>query len=567
MSSQSRVTPDRTVLAGLLLTAAVFLQDLRYDFVIDDVQLVLLNQNALSWHNLKIIFTKDIFFVEGPRVPDVMAALHYRPIFTLWMMINQTLFGSVIPWWHLTSLLLHVGVVFLVYRLGTKLLNDNWAAALAALIFAFHPIHVESVSYVSASTDLLVTFFLIISFLYYARFREDNASPRYLAIAIFTAALAMLSKETAAMYPWLLIAYEALRELPSGSTVRRWKQVAWTLPFFAVVGIYSLARLLLLGRTVGTAPGSVRLEAFRDSPLVFLAYLRNMLWSVRLSFFYPTEWASQWTVFKGVEIGLVLLAASLIWNHYSGRPLVRMQILWMAILFVPPIVATSTFLKEDWVHDRHMYLVSVPFCLLAAALLTDAKIPRNASSAAGAAIVAMLLVETALQVPRFTDGITLFESSLKVAPSNAIAHRDYAFALNSYGRYDESFREYRIAAEMRPHDAAAYGSFGEALAEVGRDDDAAAEYEKALQLSPKPTPYRAFLLYRIAAIKVKYSHPVEGEAYLREAIQIAPDTPSYHAILAEALRQQGRTQEAGEQMLLEASVDKNVSRTPSATQK
>ena len=94
MSSQSRVTPDRTVLAGLLLTAAVFLQDLRYDFVIDDVQLVLLNQNALSWHNLKIIFTKDIFFVEGPRVPDVMAALHYRPIFTLWMMINQTLFGS-----------------------------------------------------------------------------------------------------------------------------------------------------------------------------------------------------------------------------------------------------------------------------------------------------------------------------------------------------------------------------------------------------------------------------------------------------------------------------------------
>jgi tetratricopeptide (TPR) repeat protein len=120
---------------------------------------------------------------------------------------------------------------------------------------------------------------------------------------------------------------------------------------------------------------------------------------------------------------------------------------------------------------------------------------------------------------------------------------------------------------MRPRDAAAHGSFGEALAEVGRDEDAAAEYEKALRLSPKPTPYRAFLLYRIAAIKVKYSHPVEGEAYLREAIQIAPDAPSYRAILAEALRQQGRAQEASEQMLLEASEQKNVPRAPAAAQK
>ncbi|HEX4641918.1 MAG TPA: tetratricopeptide repeat protein [Candidatus Acidoferrales bacterium] len=566
MPSQSRVTPDRTVLVGLLLTAAIYLQDLRYDFVIDDVQLDLLNQTGLSWHNLKMIFTKDIFFVEGPRVPDVMAALHYRPIFTLWMMINQTLFSSVIPWWHLTSLLLHLCVVFLVYKLGVKLLKDSWAAALAALLFAFHPIHVESVSYVSASTDLLVTLFLIVSFLCYSRFREENASPGYLAIAVLAAALAMLSKETAAMYPWLLVVYEALRETPAGTT-RRWKQLAWTLPFFAVVGIYSLARLLLLGRTVGTAPGSVRVDAFLDSPLVFLAYLRNMLWSVRLSFFYPTEWASQWTLLKGFEIGLVLLAAILIWNHFSERPLVRMQLPWAAILFIPPIVATSTFLKEDWVHDRHMYLVSVPLCLLAAALLADQKIPRNVSIAAGSAILAVLLVETAVQVPRFTDGITLFESALKVAPSNAIAHRDYAFALNSYGRYDESFREYRIAAEMRPRDAAAHGSFGEALAEVGRDEDAAAEYEKALRLSPKPTPYRAFLLYRIAAIKVKYSHPVEGEAYLREAIQIAPDAPSYRAILAEALRQQGRAQEASEQMLLEASEQKNVPRAPAAAQK
>src|SRR5260221_11024551 len=187
MSFRSRITPDRAVLIGLLLTAAAYCRDLKYDFLLDDIQLILMNQATVSWPNLKTIFTKDAFFVNGPSVPIAMATIHYRPVFMLWLMLNQQLFGSVFPWWHLTSLLLHIGVIFLVYKLGTKLLKDQWTACLAALLFAFHPIHVESVSYVSASTDLLVTLFLLLSFFSYSRFREQGASPGYLVIAVFTA--------------------------------------------------------------------------------------------------------------------------------------------------------------------------------------------------------------------------------------------------------------------------------------------------------------------------------------------------------------------------------------------
>jgi tetratricopeptide (TPR) repeat protein len=168
------------------------------------------------------------------------------------------------------------------------------------------------------------------------------------------------------------------------------------------------------------------------------------------------------------------------------------------------------------------------------------------------------LVETAVQVPRFTDGVSIFESSLKVAPGNALAHRYLAFALCGYGRYDEAFREYRITTELQPKDPTAYGSYAEALTEVGRDEDAAAEYTKALHWAPRPTPYRAFLLYRLASINIKYSKSAEGEGYLREAIHIDPQAPSYHSILAEALRQQGRTQEADAEMLAEASVQKSL---------
>src|SRR5260370_11776445 len=123
-------------------------------------------------------------------------------------MVKYQLFGMVLPWWHLTSLLLHLLVTFLVYKVGVKVLKEPWTAALATLLFAFHPIHVESVSYVSASTDLLVAVFLLVAFLVYSRFREQGASLWALTASLLAARLSMLSKETAAIFPLWLVPYE-----------------------------------------------------------------------------------------------------------------------------------------------------------------------------------------------------------------------------------------------------------------------------------------------------------------------------------------------------------------------
>jgi tetratricopeptide (TPR) repeat protein len=442
------------------------------------------------------------------------------------------------------------------------MLKEPWPAALAALFFAVHPIHAESVSYVSASTDLLVALFSIAAFLWYARFREEGASAAYLAGAVFAAALAMFSKETAAMFPWLLVAYEALRDVAPASR-RNWRHWAWTLPFFGVVAAYAVVRTLLFGHNVGPGPGGGRLAAIADIPLVLLVYLRNLSWPVHLSFLYPVEWSTEWTLLKGAALILFLAVTGWLWIRYRDRPNLRLLLLWTVILFVPPLLGVTAFVKEGWVGDRHMYLVSAPLFLVLAALLMGLKLPRNPSVAVGAVILVVLSVETAVQLPRFSDGISIYESALQVAPRNSLAHFYLAFALCGYGRYEEAFREFRITEELRPQDPVAYGSYAEALSQVSRNEEAAAEYEKALRWASSPTPYRAFLLYRLASIKVKESDAVAGEGYLREAIRIAPDAPSYHAILADALRRQGRTQEADQQMLVEASVQKSLIRSGS----
>ena len=127
----------------------------------------------------------------------------------------------------------------------------------------------------------------------------------------------------------------------------------------------------------------------------------------------------------------------------------RLQLLWAAILFVPAL-RSYTFVREDSVHDRHMYLVSVPICFIVAALLTDRRLPRQASVIVGSVILAVLLVGTAIQVPRFKDDATIYASALRVAPTNVLARNDYAWALWMYGRYEEGLREFRIATDLSP---------------------------------------------------------------------------------------------------------------------
>jgi tetratricopeptide (TPR) repeat protein len=563
VQQQKRVTPDRLVLLGAVLAALAYLPDVQYDFILDDVPLILLNPTITTWRNWKQVFVTDIFAGQG-KSPFGIEAVHYRPVYQLWQIFNEQLFGSVLPWWHVTALLLHLGVTLLVYRLGIKLLKDRWTAALAALLFVFHPIHAESVAYVTASTDLLVALFALLSFLAYFKYREERGGLVYLVGSVLAAVMAMLSKESAVMIPWMVVAYEAVREFPPGAE-RGWKRYLWTVPYFAVVGAYVAVRTVLFGANTGTGPGGNRLAAFLDMPLVLMVYLRNLILPIRLSFFYPTQWSTEWTVLKGVAVALVIAAGGFLWKRYRGRSGVRLQLLWAGILFVPALLGVYAFVREDWVHDRHMYLVSVPFCLLAAVLLTDAKWTRKASAIASATVLAILLIDLAVQVPKFTDEITLYASAVKVAPRNWLLRDYYGLALAAHGHHQEASDEFKIATELAPQKPGIRKSYGERLAYLGQDDKAMAEFKKALELSAHAAPFQAIILSRMADLELKRREVPEAVAHLRMAAQLAPDDPNYHAALALALSQEGLTEEAEEQSRLEAGARKQLGQVQRAS--
>lgn len=558
MQLPKRITPDRVVLIGAVVSALAYIQDIRYDFLLDDIPLILMNETITSWRNWKSLFVTHIFAEERSTLMGT-GWIHYRPIYRLWQMLNEQVFGLVTPWWHVSSMLLHFVAILLVYQVGVKILRERWTAALAALLFAVHPIHAESVAYIAASTDLLVTLFTLLAFLAYFHYREEGASPAYLVASVFAAALAMLSKESAVMVPWMFVAYEWVRETPPGAK-RSWKRFLWTLPFFAVVGAYLAVRTMLFGLNSGAPLGENRLAAFLDIPLVAVVYLRNLFWPFRLSFFYPGEWGSQWTLWKAAAAAIVVAAAWLLWKRYRDRSGVPLQFLWTLILFVPPLLGVFVFPHGDWVHDRHMYLVSVPICLIAAVFLNDPKWPSKAAVSASCAVLAILLIDLAFQVPRFSDNVSVFESAAKVAPRSLALHAFLGSALVGYGRIEEANREFWITTELAPQDPAAHDWYGGTLARLGHDDEALAEYQKALGLKPPSVPQRAYILSQMAELELKHSNYQEAATHLREAVQLSPETPNYHALFAEALSREGQTQEAQKEWQIEASVQQRAAR-------
>jgi tetratricopeptide (TPR) repeat protein len=344
----------------------------------------------------------------------------------------------------------------------------------------------------------------------------------------------------------VLVAYEALRENPADAQ-HRWKRYAWTLPYFAVVAGYAIARALLFGGTAGPGSGGGA-DALLDIPLVLLAYLYNFLWPRRLSFYYPVEWTTQWTFWKIAAIALAILTVVFLWNRYRDRFGVRLQLVWTAILLVPPLAGVFIFGRDDWVHDRHMYLVSVPLCLIAAVLLRDPAVGQRASIVASALVLTILFVDTAIQVPRFSDEFAVYRSALNVAPRSETARHFYANALWNYGRHEEALQQFRQATELSPESPFVHESYASALAEIGRNQEAEAEYAQALRLAPGPSPDRARLLFRLATIEADRNETQEALAHLREALQIDPQNTAYRPMFAQLMRQQGSAEAGGEGM-------------------
>jgi len=519
-----------------LLVAAVatlpYLNTLGNGFAFDDFFLI-------RWHPMVTGSESPWHLLTWVQVPGA-----YRPLTMLSYAANERVSDGPFGY-HLVNLCLHVLVSLGVFWLAVRLLRSSFAAAVAGLLFATHPVHTEAVSNVVGRAELLAAALVLGALL--AFLRAERARRRWrlvwMALSLLAFAAACFAKESA-FAAVLLFAITYIWLTPQWRVSR----VAALLVLYTAAGaIYLGARVPVVGAlTIPGAPslvdnplahvdGATRL---RTAMIVLWQYLSMLLLPVNLtadSSFNEIPPAFSFTDPRFALAGAALVTVALL----AARATRRIPALAIAALFlVVPLVLTANVLFPIGTikAERLLYLPSVGWCLAWGALAAAAGRTRPQVWAALLAVVVTVYAGRSWARNRdWKDNLSLFSATLAASPGSAKAQHNAATALQGAGNLDDALLHYRRALEIYPEYAAAAYGVGHVHHLRGNEDRAMQWYLRALAIDPSLA--KAHL--QIGLIRLNHGEYDAAEAAFRTGLETAPDDPELVVYLGTVLLAQG----------------------------
>ncbi|MBI3096641.1 MAG: tetratricopeptide repeat protein [Planctomycetes bacterium] len=500
-----------------LLAIAAYANTLGHGFVCDDFPQIVESPDLGSLSNLPRLLTSP-YWTRGEDAADRL----YRPVTVSTLAMDHVLGGGRPRTFHATNLILHALASLGVYlacgaaaRVGRGLLSFP---AIAAMLFAVHPIHTDAVNSIVQRSELLAALGLLLAF--GAGRRADRAPPGarrlWLVAAGISFALGLGSKENAVVLPLVWLAFDLTRDSgPSPGRARYSKYAVAGL----VLGAYLLIRYLVLGGVASTrdAFGSAATDTrLRTLVAVFGDYLRLMLWPHPLTLHYavnadPGAWPASWSDGR-VVAGAVTLAAALVvtaavWRG-GGRALP--WLIWVPVSFLPVagIVPIGTIEAE-----RFCYLPSVGVCAAVGVTLEALMSRRRARLGAVALLVLTVgagLAATWRRNAVWADDLAFSEAAVADAPGNPWAWWYRGACRLEAGRPEEALSDYTRALGIQPEFPDVLDRRGMLLFELGRFPEAAADFRRILDRMPGEWVIRN----NLALSLVRQG----GEANLRAAI-------------------------------------------------
>lgn len=536
-----------TLFAGLqvFLIAAVYARTLRFDFVFDDFPLIL--QNPLVLAPLKSIprmFAEGYFQRIFPQAP----ANDYRPMLSLWLLVNQKLWGFNPAGWHIAPIILHAAAVLGVYLLGRRFFQERAPAALAALVFALHPVHVETTAWVIGMNESLMAVPFLGAFLAFLRSREGASHRRrWVAISLAAYAVALCAKEDAIVLPALVAAWVWFCEGGGGNPsarVRfdRLRAASFACGPYIVLSVAYLAiRFAVLhGLTHAAAPIPFMTLVW-TAPLALWSHMRLLLWPAGLSIFYDVPYVASPLATNFLLPAAALAALVAMFSHWGRRPRVYFLAIWLIAPLLP--LADLRILPEgEFVHDRYLYLSSIAFALLVAMAVEEgakkAGVEPYAARIKIVATAAIVLIFGGLSfyyAGFWANNISLFIRGVTISPGNNAAVNNLANEFVKRGRYEEAAALYEKVISRAPNFWLADFNLGVCDYKMGRYENALTPLSRAAALDPSEADvyvYSGLSLYRLGRLP-------EAESALRRAIVLEPSGAGYHLALGMILKARG----------------------------
>jgi protein O-mannosyl-transferase len=509
----------------------------------------------------------NIKAADGPyRFWCTYRELDYWPLTYSIFWIEWRLWGMNSTCYHVTGLLLHILETLLIWIILRRLSIPG--AFLAALIFALHPVNVESVAWIAELKNATAMLFFLLSILWYLKGSGLGAADRkqgtgdkcqgagkltyhpssfyWLSLTMYV--LAMLSKGSAAVLPAILLGIIWwLRPLNR-------RDLAWITPFFLVGGILAWVNVWFQTRgediVLRTASFTERLAGAGCMPWF---YLYQAMFPIDLCFVYP-----MWKIHTDSISWWLPLAASLaitliLWIYRKGwsRPLLFAWGFFCVALLPAAGFADVGFMRFSLVADRYQHIAIIGVIALVSAgwniwrRVGRDRIGRIAAFAAALAAGCLGLL-TWRQCGIYADKITLFHAALLKNPDCCMMHnnlgQELAFAANSNAARDEAIYHYRQAVRLDPKYAQAYTNLGALLFTVGHT----AEGEEHLRLALSMKPDAPDAHNNLGTLLFQTGRLSEAEEHLRQAVRLKANYAGAQRNLGDLLLKTGRAQEASE---------------------
>jgi len=475
---------------------------------------------------------------------EIGATPQYYPVVHSAFWVMQRISGDDTAGYHLLNIALHAMSAWLAAMILRRLgVPGAW---LAAVIFALHPVHVESVAWITELKNTLSGVFYLASAWAYLRFDEDRKSKHYLsAFALF--GLALLSKSVTATLPAaLLVVFWWKRGRLD------WRRDVWPLAPFLAAGVASGMLTAWVERAfIGAVGEHYQLTAIERGLVAGRAiwfYLGKLLWPANLIFTYPRWQVSQavWWQYLFPAGFLAIVALLWRWRTRSRGPLAA--VLFFAGTLVPALGFFNVYpFRYSFVADHFQYLASLGVITLVAAALVAAirsrtPLKRSAEIAVSVALAIPLAALTAVQCRQYADGETLYRTTLSRNPSSWMAHNNLA-VLKLHGSradLDEAIGHLQESLRLYPDHAEAHNNLGLAYQRMNRLADALREHTEAVRLRPDYIE----AIYNLGIDAQALGRLDEAATHYRHTLRLRPDFAGAHNNLGTTLAQLGRYQEA-----------------------
>jgi len=561
-----------------LISFVIFIPSLKNDFVWDDIPYILSCIDSLN-------IPDQLNKVLPKKVKQDKKKDYYRPTLQLSLALDNEIWDGKSYGFHLTNIIMHSFATVFLFLLILLILKEfnfrqrSEGAFISSLLFALHPIHVESVSFIMARSDLLCAMFLFCFFIFYIKSYEKIV---YFTLSLLFFGLALISKEVAFVFPILIIIYDLLRpKYPISKYITRYS--IGILLFLLYLYLRNKAYVVIPEFSQSVVGGSS--SSFDKLIVLFKSFLNAYGFYV-YKLFFPFNF----NVSAGrlpINLNYIIIAFSLMFSLilflYRKNRLYFFATALITLSLMPAVFVSVLDVVTSPYAERFLYIPSAGFCMVLGYLIVNSKdrfkLPKYSTWILLGIICFIYAFFTVKEQLVWKNNLTLWGKAVQRSPKQAMPHLNYGYSLMRKGEIDIAITEFTKAVKYeKVHNktlkALAYNNLGNAYLNKGDFEKARENFKNAYKSDPikyKSTyQYHIGLIYYLKGDNIYLQDKAQAESnykkalsYLKKADRKAKIHRRLDLLLAEVFLRLGDVKSAGKYAKLslkpgKANLDENM---------